>query len=64
MEFIEIQRGSAAWHAIGDAILTGHTLRLAEFTGDTVKVKINEGMWTPPISTVTPFTTEEIERFN
>ena len=51
MQIIEIQRGSEAWHAIGNAILTGHTLRLSEATEDTVKVKINGGMWTPPLRT-------------
>lgn len=51
---IEIERGSEAWHAIGNAILTGYKLRIAEHDNtegwETVKVKRDEDMWTPPLS--------------
>ena len=52
MQIIEIHRGSEAWNTIANAILVGHTLRIGEPTVSTVKIKINEGMWTPPLSTI------------
>ena len=47
------ERQRAELGALAEAITNNiiYRLRIAEFDDGTIKFKVNEGMWTPPIST-------------